>query len=120
MFPRLWQRAVAYFERLLFAAFEEAERRVDATIAQQFEFPGPGTPLPSVNPPSQQPSLPAPQSDFAPFPASQSLALPPLPAVPPVAAPHPEPGTSQSGTGQPDTGQPVRRPRGRPRKEPSK
>jgi len=106
MFPRFWERAVAYFSQMMLAAFSEAERRTDAVIAQRFEFPGgaaAGQPLDAVGPP---PPLPPVQPPGIAAPGTP-VALPhiPPPAIPPAL-----------GHGQ----KPPPRPRGRPRKEPPK
>lgn len=110
MFPRLWERAIALFERVLLSAFEEGARRVDVAIAQRLETsigspnspPPPPVPLIPQLPPL--PPVKAPKAVAAP--AQQAPVLPPLP-------PLPEPAVEQ-----PADGQPPRRPRGRPKKEP--
>jgi hypothetical protein len=116
MFPRIWERAVAFFERILLAAFAEAERRADATIAQRFENPGQST-APAAAPlsPPAQPQLPLPHQ-----PPSLPVPLPPqqVPAAPVLLPPHPPtPATVDAGAPQASPATPPRRPRGRPRKE---
>jgi hypothetical protein len=104
MFPRLWERAVAFFQRLLLAAFEEAERKADAMIAQRFETHGQAT---------------APQSTSLPAPAQPNLALPQQPTTAPALLPPqpPMPAATDAGAPQASPATPPRRPRGRPRKE---
>jgi hypothetical protein len=112
MFPRLWERAVAFFHHLLLAAFHEAERRADAEIAQRFETrsANSGMPLPGPEKQAQQGmALPSQQSvaETQPPTHSTQVAIPPLPPLPTVPVPDHNGSAAQT-----------RRPRGRPRKEP--
>lgn len=109
MFPRLWERAVVYFQHFLVTAYQEAERRAEATIAQRLESSGAGTADVSLAPPTH-PGLPLPPATppTPDPPATAPVLLPPVPPLPAV-----------SGEAAPAApALPPRRPRGRPRKEP--
>ena len=113
MFPKLWDWLVAYFARFIVAGFQEGARNAEGLIVQQLEagvLKLGGTPPAVPGGSSPSPSVTA-------APTASVVPVLPVPALPSLTSPSQANDLLSSAEAQP---QPVRRPRGRPRKEPPK